>query len=348
MPQKKRSLTERKSNEQVPPQSTPDGQKPKRQCTDVKTQLDQDSFTGRYEYVCTDQPPWAESDSEDDDDDDEEGEEEEDDEEEDGQEEIDVHGEPLSDHPNCKWMMLKECFDLLDDLATDADRRCPDQFGMYVHNDFYGYGMMEVLENMLRAFDNEIKPLSGKKANLQQMWAILTVLAMFLCRDVSFPWSMVDDGERYEHLIAVSGCAALTALNELDRVGQLKKDSRFLDLGHVMAMFLLWSKTATGMTVEGRIRHDPYDDDDAELEMYEWVGTLLAYAAKADIDLAEQRVSGIDKVLKRTTVGGLRGSAKADKWDWTATFRDYQIDASAARPCCPYLDRMSSSIATIC
>lgn len=175
----------------------------------------------------------------------------------------------------------------------------------------------------LRAFDNEIKPLSGKKANLQQMWAILTVLAMFLCRDVSFPWSMVDDGERYEHLIAVSGCAALTALNELDRVGQLKKDSRFLDLGHVMAMFLLWSKTATGMTVEGRIRHDPYDDDDAELEMYEWVGPLLAYAAKADIDLAEQRVSGIDKVLKRTTVGGLRGSAKADKWDWTATVSSF-------------------------
>ncbi|KJX95495.1 hypothetical protein TI39_contig4110g00008 [Zymoseptoria brevis] len=220
--------------------------------------------------------------------------------------------------------MLKECFDLLDDLATDADRRCPDQFGMYVQNDFYGYGMMEVLENMLRAFENEIKPLSGKKASLQQMWAIVTVLAMFLCRDVSFPWSMVDDGERYEHLIAVSGCAALTALNELDRVGQLKKDSRFLDLGHVMAMFLLWSKTATGLTVEGRIRHDPYDDDDAELEIYEWVGPLLAYAAKADIDLAEQRVSGIDKVLKRTTVGGLRGSAKADKWDWTATFRDYQ------------------------
>ncbi|SMY19664.1 unnamed protein product [Zymoseptoria tritici ST99CH_1A5] len=119
------------------------------------------------------------------------------------------------------------------------------------------------------------------------------------------------------------GCAALTALNELDRVGQLKKDSRFLDLGHVMAMFLLWSKTATGMTVEGRIRHDPYDDDDAELEIYEWVGPLLAYAAKADIDLAEQRVSGIDKVLKRTTVGGLRGSAKADKWDWTATVSSF-------------------------
>ena len=87
--------------------------------------------------------------------------------------------------------------------------------------------------NQLRAFNKELKPQTGKKYNYQQMWAIVTTLGQFLNRDASMSWMMVDDSTRCERLNALIGCSILTALNELDRIGQFKADSKFIDLAQV-------------------------------------------------------------------------------------------------------------------
>ena len=37
----------------------------------------------------------------------------------------------------------------MQEWMDQADKRCPDLFDMYIFNDFYGYGICEVIENMV-------------------------------------------------------------------------------------------------------------------------------------------------------------------------------------------------------
>lgn len=128
---------------------------------------------------------------------------------------------------------------------------------------------------------------------------------------------MVDDGTRCERLNAMIGCVILTALNELDRIGQFKADSRFLDLGHVMALFLLWSKTPQSTLIEYPLSSDD-EDDGIEAETVDWQETLVAYAEKVKIDLADQGVAGVSSILDGVFAEPLEGKAKVERWKWTA------------------------------
>lgn len=65
------------------------------------------------------------------------------------------------------------------------------------------------------------------------------------------------------------GCALLTMLDELDYAGELKSDSRLLNLGLVMSLYL---HAASGM--------EDYGIDYGELD---WRQNVIAYAKKADI-----------------------------------------------------------------
>lgn len=134
MPRTKRPLAELDPNEQRMPSSAAQDPKPKRQRTNAKTQFEQSTFTGKYEYACIGRPPWAEDHDEDDDD----------------EESKLVWKKSASEHPAWKWIMLRESFDLLDAAYKDTDNRDPDTFGMYVYNDYLGYGIIEILENMVR------------------------------------------------------------------------------------------------------------------------------------------------------------------------------------------------------
>ncbi len=37
----------------------------------------------------------------------------------------------------------------MNDWIDQADKRCPDLFDMHIFNDFHGYGICEVIENMV-------------------------------------------------------------------------------------------------------------------------------------------------------------------------------------------------------
>ena len=54
------------------------------------------------------------------------------------------------DHPEHQWIVTKKGFELMQDWMDQADRRCPDLFDMYIFNDFHGYGICEVIENMVK------------------------------------------------------------------------------------------------------------------------------------------------------------------------------------------------------
>ncbi|EME85542.1 uncharacterized protein MYCFIDRAFT_88531 [Pseudocercospora fijiensis CIRAD86] len=125
------------------------------------------------------------------------------------------------------------------------------------------------------------------------------------------------------------GCVILTALNELDRIGQLKADSKFLDLGHVMALYLLFSKTHDATEIEDPALDsdgDGEDGDGEDAETIDWQNALVAYAEKAGIDLSDQGVSGIDEVFGEVTGYTDFGKAKVERWKWTELLREYRED----------------------
>jgi hypothetical protein len=47
---------------------------------------------------------------------------------------------PIADHPNYKWIISKPAMDISDNLCKQDQKRNQDAFGMYIYNDFYGYG----------------------------------------------------------------------------------------------------------------------------------------------------------------------------------------------------------------
>ena len=53
------------------------------------------------------------------------------------------------DHPEHKWIVTKKGFELMKEWMDQADKRCPDLFDMHIFNDFHGYGICEVIENMV-------------------------------------------------------------------------------------------------------------------------------------------------------------------------------------------------------
>lgn len=88
--------------------------------------------------------------------DDEDEDEDEDDEDEDDEDAEDTCGgkdclcfKLADDHPEHKWIVTKKGFELQNEWLNQADKRCPDNFDMYIFNDFYGYGICEVIENMV-------------------------------------------------------------------------------------------------------------------------------------------------------------------------------------------------------
>lgn len=107
----------------------------------------------------------------------------------------------------------------------------------------------------------------------------------------------------------------LTMLNELDRAGLLKPDSRLKDLPLVMAWYLEWSKDLDGMGF-----------DNGELD---WRAQVVAYAKKGQIDLATsglfgaaERVAALEEEEGEGDEGipPLEGQAKSDRWGWKKSF----------------------------
>jgi len=54
---------------------------------------------------------------------------------------------PPPGSPESKWFISKLGANHVGDMCDGCMKRCPDAFGMYVFNDFWAYGIIEVMEN---------------------------------------------------------------------------------------------------------------------------------------------------------------------------------------------------------
>jgi hypothetical protein len=59
------------------------------------------------------------------------------------------------DYPDRKWVMLWEGFQFFEEYRRRVNYCSPDRFGMYIYNDFEGYGYQELMENMVSWCDDD-------------------------------------------------------------------------------------------------------------------------------------------------------------------------------------------------
>lgn len=145
-----------------------------------------------YSYQCLCQPPWEVDSDEDeeDSDSDEDGEDEEDDEEGSKKEKVKCDagktclcGKPASEHPDHHWIISHAGLQKFNTQRTMCYLRCPDAFDMHIYNDFEGYGVLEVLENLLLDFVEA-------DGNWKEQWVVCETMVWFLLDDASEPMMM--------------------------------------------------------------------------------------------------------------------------------------------------------------
>lgn len=181
---------------------------------------------------------------------------------------------------------------------------------------------------------------------LEDMWVIVSAVGLwFNMEDHLQSLMMSDDGESVDQLICVTGSALLTVLAAIEKAGELKPDSRFLDLALVIGYYLecCWDLPAYGF----------------EGASAKWRRHVVNYFKKANLDPAKalaatkQRIEKIEKgdeswyesdeeestedtekkkassksatgKRKRGSASASEGANKDDMWGWKKLFQKYK------------------------
>ncbi|KAK7968947.1 hypothetical protein PG988_008020 [Apiospora saccharicola] len=198
-----------------------------------------------------------------------------------------ILGEPVAEHPEHRWFAFWQTWKLFVGWHDAAQWCDPDSFGMYICSGFNGYGLQEVIERVLVAFNDQFKKKDRNEETINHMWAVVAAMVHWLTTKELGPW-LTGPGRRAE--------------------GRL----RLKDLPLVMAWYLEWSKDLDGMG---------FDDDQLD-----WCPHVVAYAKKGGIDLATSGLFGAgDRVAALEQEEGgeipaLEGQTKADRWGWKTSF----------------------------
>ena len=135
-----------------------------------------------FAFVTMCQPPFPNGDDSDDDDSDDDGD---DDDGDDGKKKCDGGKTCLceklaADHPDHMWKLSSAGKRKFFVQYTHFALRCPDNFDMYTFNDHTGYGVLEMVQNLILDFEEAAQ-------NVKVQWAICETLALFLQTWMSDP-----------------------------------------------------------------------------------------------------------------------------------------------------------------
>lgn len=146
-----------------------------------------------YEYICVCNLPWQGNSDEEEDDDEEDDSEEEEDEDEDEDEASDDPDQaggktkkpkcdagetclcykPAAEHPEHRWIITKAGLHKFLAQRVMTDLRCPYMFNMDIYNDFHGYGVLEVFENLLLDY-------AEADGDWKEQWVVCETIVWFL------------------------------------------------------------------------------------------------------------------------------------------------------------------------
>ncbi|KAL4790687.1 hypothetical protein BDV19DRAFT_330387 [Aspergillus venezuelensis] len=183
---------------------------------------------------------------------------------------------------------------------------------MYVFNDFQGYGILEVLENLVLDFIEA-------RDNWEEQWADCEAIPLYCLTGATMPLGMVDSADSVRAIWRLIGQMFLTMLATFASKGLLKPDSEVKNLGFVMALYL---PLAQDLRDSGCLEDDR---DDGTFDFFAFDSYIVAYAKKYQIKL--QGVSNIDESVKEIENAEFESfklpARGADPWKWAAGHKAY-------------------------
>ncbi|PLB44596.1 hypothetical protein P170DRAFT_367737 [Aspergillus steynii IBT 23096] len=218
---------------------------------------------------------------------------------------------PAEEHPEHAWAFTLAGRTKSFDLRLCADLRCPDMFDMYTYNDHHGYGIVQVVENLVLDFDEA-------RDNWREQWAMCEAAVLFLLGGDADPMTQIDDGERVFDIQTLMARMFLTMLATLEARDLLKPDSEIKNLGVVMAIYMKYINCEL---------NDGSNDTDPKFKFSQAHGNILAYAKKHGIAL--RGPAGTDELVEelQDEQDEINVPAKGDDpWNWAGGLKKYEKD----------------------
>lgn len=82
---------------------------------------------------------------------------------------------PAAEHPEHPWVITRAATHKLNTLRIMGSLRNPDGFGMYTYNDHFGYGCVELAQNLILDFEEA-------KGDWKGQWSVCEGMALFFMK----------------------------------------------------------------------------------------------------------------------------------------------------------------------
>ncbi|KAH6915038.1 hypothetical protein BKA70DRAFT_1368848 [Coprinopsis sp. MPI-PUGE-AT-0042] len=115
---------------------------------------------------------------------------------------------------NVETMITTKGKEIAESLLKQAGNRDPDAFDMYIYNDFYSYGVFDLIDKTLATLHSKTQ-----KKMFDEAWVVLEALATFM--EIEGVWTQCDDAERVSLANAAFGAIAVAILRGLKKEGRL-------------------------------------------------------------------------------------------------------------------------------
>ncbi|CAI4214120.1 unnamed protein product [Parascedosporium putredinis] len=179
---------------------------------------------------------------------------------------------PAKKHPEHSWIMTKAGNELAGQSIIHLQLRSPDNFDSYTFNDHEAFGALEIIQNLLRDFEEA----AGEPWVRQ--WAICEALAQILVSYDHFQPLFMIDHTILGDMADMIGRMFLTQLATLENEGLLGPNSEVMNLALVMGLYL---QMASMLTAMGVLDSDDDEDEDEEPSGKEKTTAKGKKAAKA-------------------------------------------------------------------
>ncbi|KAG7286693.1 hypothetical protein NEMBOFW57_009004 [Staphylotrichum longicolle] len=233
-----------------------------------------------------------------------------------------------SEHPDHIWKLSAAGKDKFFTQRIYVSLRSPDNFGMYTFNDHEGYGVLEVLQNLILDFEEAA-------GNYKEQWAVCEALAFFLSDESSGIVTQIDDGEGVDAIYQLIGRLFMSILAQLEQEKLLAKDSEIKSLGLIMALFMDFAVNSRdyGLLEDSKTESLGPAKDKKKWDPHAFENQILAYARKYDIELVgpssaldtiDEADADVDLPVPESNTG------KADPFGFAMALKKYIKDYGGA------------------
>lgn len=191
---------------------------------------------------------------------------------------------------------------------------------MYTFNDHMPYGVLEVIQNWLLDYQQAAD-------NVKEQWAVCEALGLLMASGRGMEVTMIDAGEQCEATMLLIGRLFLSMLARLERDNLLSKDSEILNLGTIMAIYVMIPSLFDSGFETARKEPLGPKPDKKNWHPHELASHIVAYARKYGIeligphdieDLVSEANSNVDLPVTKSSAG-----PKADPFGFEKALKAY-------------------------